>query len=142
MKLTMRLEIGDVKSSQSETLAERISNGILLLAKDLCNDENVIEEENLALMKSRSFATPSISHFIETTIADETPVRQHQIGFLADDALLHFKHLRHVISTRLELGRFDPVVNANEQILIDVAAVVDTPQVLDKILQFHALVSC
>ena len=68
----MRLEVGHIEAGQLETLTERIGDAILLFTEDFGDNQNVIEEENFTLMKSGSFPTPSIGHFVEATVADES----------------------------------------------------------------------
>ena len=61
---------------------------------------------------------------------------------LTDDALLDFEHLGHVIGARFEFRVLDALVDADQHVAVDVGSVVNVPQVLDKILQFHPLVGC
>jgi hypothetical protein len=70
----MRFEVGNVKSSQLEALAKRVSDSVLLFAKDLGHDENVVEEKYFALVESRSLSPTSIGHLVESAVADESPV--------------------------------------------------------------------
>jgi hypothetical protein len=137
----MRLKVGHVEAGQLETLSERIGDAIFLLAEDFGDDENVVEEEDFALVEAGPFPSPGVGHFVEAAIADEPSVGQHQVGLLAHDALLDFEHLSHVIGARLELGRLDSFVNAHENFLIHVGTFIDPPQVLDEILQLHPLIS-
>ena len=67
-----------------------------------------------------------IDDLVQTTVADEAPMRQRQRRLLANDHRLHFHHLRHVIRARLELAQLDPFVDAVQQVGVKVAAVVDT----------------
>ena len=75
IKLTMRLEVGHVEASQLETLAERIGDAILLFAEDFGDDENVVKEENFPLMKSCPLPTTGVGYFVESAVANESPVR-------------------------------------------------------------------
>ena len=61
---------------------------------------------------------------------------------LTDDALLDFEDLGHVIGARFEFRVLDALVDADQHVAVDVGSVVNVPQVLDKILQFHPLVGC
>ena len=67
-----------------------------------------------------------IDDLVQTTVADEAPMRQRQRRLLANDHRLHFHHLRHVIRARLELAQLDPFVDAVQQVGVKVTAVVDT----------------
>ena len=67
-----------------------------------------------------------VDDLVQTTVADEAPMRQRQRWLLANDHRLHFHHLRHVIAARLELTQLDPFVDAVQQVGVKVTAVVDT----------------
>ena len=59
---------------------------------------------------------------------------------ITDDALLDLQDLGDVIGAGFEFGVLDAVVDAQQHVAINVRTVVDVPQVLDEIFQFHALV--
>lgn len=71
----MGFEVGHVEAGQLEALAERIGDAVLLFAEDLGDDENVVEEEHLALVQSGPLPPAGVGHFVEAAIADEAAVR-------------------------------------------------------------------
>lgn len=70
----MRFKVGHVEAGQLETLAERVGDAVLLFAEDFRHDQDVVEEKDFALVESGPFASSGVGHFVESTVADETPM--------------------------------------------------------------------
>uniref|UniRef100_A0A182QGI8 Uncharacterized protein n=1 Tax=Anopheles farauti TaxID=69004 RepID=A0A182QGI8_9DIPT len=128
----------DDHAAQGVAVAERVRHRGLLLAEDLRDDEQIVEEEHLALVHAGPFLLVDVRYLVQSAVADEPPVGKRQVRLLADDRCLHLHHLRDVIRAGFELVRLHPLVDAVQHVPIDVVAVVDAAQVLHEIVAPHA----
>lgn len=81
-----------------------------------------------------------VGNLVKSAIADQPAMWKRQIEFFANNCLLNFHNLRHVIRCRLELGFLDAFVDSTEKRFVDVRAVVDTAKVLDEVIWLHSAV--
>lgn len=135
--LTGHLEQRDDHATEREAVPEGVRDGRLLLAQDLRDDQQVVEEKDLSLVHAGPLLLVDVGYLVEAAVADQAAVRQRHVRLLAHDRGLHLHNLRHVVGARLELVRLHALVDAGQHVAVDVPAVVDAPQVLDEVLQPH-----
>ena len=100
--------------------AEGVGHAVLTPRVDFSDDENIIEEENFTLVltcnttRLLSFALRQntltwsvffvwICDLVQPAIADQSPVRQGEVGALGHDRLLDLHHLSDVVTAGPEL---------------------------------------
>lgn len=141
LHLTWHINQCHDKSAQRKAVPERVRHRRLFLGEDLCDDEQIIEQEDLALMQSLTLFLIDVGNFVQATVANESPMRQCQVQLLSHDRLLNFHDLRDVVRGCLELCLLDALVNAAQQIFVDVCAVVDAAEIFNEILGLHSPIS-
>lgn len=119
---------------------ESVRHRCLLLSEDFGDDQQVVEEEHLALMQALPLLLVDVGDLVEPAVADESSVWKRQVEFFADDRLLHFHDLRDMVRGCLELRFLDALVDAEQHVLVDVHAVVDAAQVFDEVFRLHPTV--
>lgn len=137
--LTWDFKKCDNHAAKREALSESVRDAVLFLAKDFRDDKEIIEEENFPLMDPRSLLFMYVRYLVQSTVTNETSMGQSHVRLLANDGRLDFHHLGDMVRAGLKLVGFDAVVDAGEDVLVDVAAIVDAPQVLHKVVEAHAL---
>ena len=138
LKLTRNLKQRDHHPAQREALPERVSDAVLLLAENLRHDEEIVEEEYFSLVYTRPLLLVDVWDLVQSTIANQSSMRQGHVGLLANDRRLNLHHLRNVIRARFELVLLYPLVNSNQYVSVDVAAVVYASEIFHKVVQPHS----
>lgn len=136
--LTWYVQQCDNHSAQWKTDAERVRGRVFLFVEYLRDDQQIVEEEHLTLMDTGSFLLVNVWYFVQSTIAHQSSMRQRQIRFFAHNRCLYFHHLRHVIGAGLEFVGFDTFVDAHQHVTIDIVAIVNATQILNKIFDTHS----
>ena len=105
---------------QRVAASEGVGHAVLTPRVDFSDDENIIEEENFTLVltcnttRLLSFALRQntltwsvffvwICDLVQPAIADQSPVRQGEVGALGHDRLLDLHHLSDVVTAGPEL---------------------------------------
>lgn len=70
LKLTRNFKQRDYHSAQRETLSKRIGDAVFLLAQDLRDNEEIIEEEYFSLMHTRSLLLVNVWNLVQPTVAN------------------------------------------------------------------------
>lgn len=77
--LTRRVEEVDLHAVEQEGLAEAVGHMTLLLAEDLGDDEEVVKEEDLALVQPQLLFLVGVVDLVEAAVAHQAAVRQRQL---------------------------------------------------------------
>ena len=69
------LKEGDDHAGERVTVAERVGHTVLPPAVDLRDHQDVVEEEHLSLVLTRSIFLVGICNLVEATVANQTSIR-------------------------------------------------------------------